>query len=316
MSESSETNGPSAKASGQQPTARGRNRILAGRVARACLLLCLIVQSCVWPRAAWSGTSDELRIALQELEQMRWDGKFPPYHEAERRTAKLLKEYPDPGDQGQIWFELVHIYGQTAGPPQRIIDYAKKALEFPHDPPRRIRLYSYWSDGLFFLNADGPLPERRRAAAAVRLDALMELRKYNLPDNVPELLDATPPDSEEARERARVVKELDQQRDRIFKQMVWMYTLRPFATEEIRELATEKTNDRKLVNRLMQALEREVEASIAKYGPDIPPGKRVANGPLTPGTQLFLLANLLVIVIAIAFFVVRRWRIHGRGQTA
>lgn len=311
-----ETNGPSARTSGQQRTPLGRKRISVPRVGTACLLLCLIAQSCVSPQAAWSGTSDELGIALQELEQMRWGGKMLPYDEAERRTAKLLKEYPDPRDQGRIWFELTHIYGQTGGPPQRIIDCAKKALQFPHDPPRRIWLYEYWSSGLLRRDPDGPLPERRRAAAAVCLDGLMELRKYNLPDNVPELLEATPPDSEEARERARVVKELHQRRDGIFKQTVWMYTLRPFATEELRELAAAKTNDRKLVNRLLKAVEPKIEASIAKYGPDIPPGKRVPNRPLTRGTQLFLVANLLVILIAIAVFVVRRWSIHRRGQTA
>ena len=73
MGESTGMNGLALRTLAQNRTPPPRNRVFARRVGVVCMFSCLIVQWCVWSQAAWSGTSDELRIALEELEQMRWD---------------------------------------------------------------------------------------------------------------------------------------------------------------------------------------------------------------------------------------------------
>ena len=100
----------------------------------------------------------------------------------------LLNKYPDPKDQGRIYFALVQVYGQSGlARPQRIIDGVRKALQLPLDPSHRIRLYVYWGEALCVLAPGDPFSGRRRAATTVYLEGLMELRKFNLPEKPPEI---------------------------------------------------------------------------------------------------------------------------------
>jgi len=268
-------------------------------------LFFLVAQWCVWPQAAWSDTSDDLRAALGELEQMRYDGKIPPYDDAEKRVAELLEEYPDPAHQGKIWFQLVKIYGQTAGPPERIIEGVQKALEFPHEPPQQIRLYIYWGDALMFLDPDGPLPERRRAAAAVCLEGLMELKKLR---------------PAEGEEDSPAAKALNRHHDALIRQLTGMYFLRPYATEELRDLAAEKTGDPELVDQLLGKVEPKIKTDIAKFGPEprprepAPPPDETEAGSLL--TRPFLvLANLAAIAILVGAFAGWKYRTRGVRKT-
>lgn len=257
---------------------------------RACVFfLCLIAY---WPAVTnpvLAGTSDDLPAALRALDQLR-QGHKTPFAEVDRRADELLRKYPDPKDQGQIYFELVQVYGQSAGPPQRIIEYAKKALQLPLEPSQRFRLYTYWGDAVLLLKPAEPLADRRRAATVVFLDGLMQLRKFNLPEKPPEIplvtlydLDDGAREAEEqyrrdmaAVEQAHFVRAMIRHRDVLTGQIVWLYARKPFATDELRELATKTTKDPQLVARLVKAVEAKIKST--KYPPEVP---EIGKGDIT-----------------------------------
>jgi hypothetical protein len=233
-------------------------------------------------KIASGGTDDDLSTALSALDRLR-QGRKTPFDEAEKRAGELLKKYPSPKDQGQIYYELVQIYGQGAGPPERIISYAKKALQLPLDPRQKIRLYTYWGDAILMLTPTDPLPERRKAATVVFLEGLVQLRKFSLPEKPPaiptvELHDEFHDESSDneasvrqaeernqrdmaAVERARFVRAMIHHRDVLTGQIVWLYARKPIATNELRELATKTTKDPVLVDRLGNAVEAKIKAT-------------------------------------------------------
>jgi hypothetical protein len=303
---------------------------LAGVPSR---LLCLIVPLCSLVNVARCAADDGIWKAVNELVQMRGEDSKTRYKHGERRAGELLKQFSDPNDQGQIWFELTQLYGQTAGPPQRIVECAKQALQFPVEPQQKIRLYEYWADGLcrtdrYFSRRS----ELRRAAAAVCLDGLVEFNKIDVANYVPRLppgaLPKIPPSLDpserafwekersdaKAKAHAIFVRDITLYRDALNGRIMFMYTLRPYAAaDELRALIMEKTNDSQWAGRLAGVVEEKVKADIAKYGPDVPPPPpERLNPPPAKGRQVFMLSGLLLLlVVLIAVFVVRQWfRFH------
>lgn len=237
------------------------------------LLIISVVHWCIIPTIAWSETSDALRAELKALDSLR-RGRKTPFAEAEKRAAELLKKYPEPADQGQIYFTLVQVYGQSAGSPERIIYYAKKALQLPLLPQQQSRLHTYWGDAIFVLDPSKPRPERRREAATVFLAGMIALRKLDLPEKAPdipavELQDFPGENVQQAEERnkremaaveeARFLRTMVRQRDILTGQIVWLYAEKPHAMQELRELAIKTTDDPKLADRLLQMVDRKIK---------------------------------------------------------
>ncbi len=164
--------------------------------------------------------------------------------------------------------------------PQRVVEYAGKALEHPLEPLQVPRLYAYWGDAEQVIRAREPLTDRRKWSAVLYLAGLRDVLRYPLPDKAPELpaVDAGPlgetnPDqAEETRRRharqvaARQLAEFQaamiRHRGVLIGQLASLYQHRPAGREEIRELATGVLGNAQAVELLLRAL------SGARRAPD------------------------------------------------
>ena len=217
-------------------------------------------------------TRADLLHQLWAVDRLR-SGRKTPFDEVERRIGNLLKQYPAPKDQGQIYYEAAHVYAQTGlVRPQAAIEYAKKALQFPVEPVQRIRLYGYWGGAVFMLKRTDPFPQRRLAAATIFLDGLVQLRQFKVPEKATELSSAEYIAGDEIAEKivaeleqrdaeqARFLQEMIGYRDGMTGQIVWLYSREPHATQELRELTVKTTKDSKLADRLVKAVEPKIKA--------------------------------------------------------
>lgn len=295
----------------------------------ASMFLCTMAHSRAGPDTVSAAVDDGLPAALRALDGLR-QGPKTPFPQADKIAADLLKKYPDPKDQGQIYFVLVQVYGQSAGPAQRIIDYAKKALQFPLEPAQRSRLHTYWGNSLFMLEPADPVPERRKAAAAVFLEGLRELDKLNLPEEPPAVplltLDSVETTSEttgrEAKEQnrrdvaaveqARFVRAMIRQREILRGQLVWLYARKPLATEELGKLLMESTKDAALADRLVKAVEAKVQAT--NLATEVPSPKQELDSPPNRGRYVLVVA-WIVLVGLIVLLVLRTRRAHRRKSS-
>ncbi len=260
-------------------------------------LLCFIAQVSLFVNPVSASSSEEVSKAVGELEQMRCARKPTFFEDEERRAGELLAKFTDPKDQGQICFELLHVYGQSGGPPPRIIECAKNAIQFPLEPQQKLRLYLYWGDALLHLNPGHP-SVNRQIAAAVYLDGVKEYRKIK---------------SEQAQGGAKVTLDATSARDMtlyyevILAQTRVAYSSLPYApADELRDLVIEKTGDPELAGRMDKAVEEaKAKMPVHKYRPSAlshagalnPPPRRIGAVPL--------LAGLLVIFSAV--LIGRRW---------
>jgi hypothetical protein len=219
---------------------------------------------------------------LQKLDQMR-KGKNTPFDEVERQGKKLLAEHTSPEEQGHIFYHLAELHGQSGMVhPELVVEYAQRALQFPLEPKQRLRLYTYWGDALMIGNLHAanqdkkPFPEIRKLAAVPYLEGLKDAQKYRIPDQRPTmplglLYDMPESDShyqqvkKEAEERAaaqqrtRIEQDLWDGRRILTGQIVGIYSRKPFATEELRELTIKTTGNSELASRLVAMVDRKIK---------------------------------------------------------
>lgn len=229
---------------------------------------------------------------LYEVDKLR-AGFNTPFDEVEIRCNELLQEYTKPEEQGKIYYELTKVEGQSGFQrPVKAIEYARKALEVPQDPWKKVRLYIYWGDTIQVANRgvhNQELVTARRKAVMPYLLGLKEMLKYDLPEFKPELPtygamvfegDKDDPEYQrilkekkekiKAREKAKFQRAMIQHRDVLTSQVSTMYSRFPFATNEIKELATQVLEDEKAVERLMSAVDAAVQQRIKELGWDPP----------------------------------------------
>jgi len=240
-----------------------RSRIAVRTTVFVCALLTARV--CVGEDA------DELGKRLAVLDNQP-RGTRTPFELVDRESEELLKKHEAPEDQGRIYFQLAHSYGQSGmrrpGDTQRVIEFAQKALACPLDPARRLRLYIYWGDAIILSERDRPIYERRAAAAAAYLKGLKEAQQYKIPDEAPEYPQFSMPNTSDEKEfhrqqqirylehkRIDYERTLHMRRSILENQLIYDYTRRPFAATELREAATKALGDAAQVEKLMSALE-------------------------------------------------------------
>lgn len=201
----------------------------------------------------------------------------------------LLRRYQQPGQQGEIYYYLAHQHAQGGLLfPDKVIDYACKALECSVTPDQKMRLYVYRGDASQILDRKKPFMERRRDAVISYLRGLKDLKSFQLPDKPPIVPNDAPFPSGprgsaektrkaqqqfeearqqylEARERAEFTRTMMKHRDVLQGQIVSMYARRPLATEELKETATSFLGEGKELDRLMAA----VNDKIAKLPPEV-----------------------------------------------
>jgi hypothetical protein len=232
--------------------------------------------------------SQTLEQKIFEIDQLR-AGENTPFNEIDKRCNELLKEYLDPNDHGKIYFELVQVEGQSGfRRPEKILEFINKALSCPQEPLKKTRLYIYWGDAIQVANRgvhNQELIAARREAAMPYLLGLKETLKYNLPENKPDIISAGfltfdgSPDSESfrkvkrlydekivAEKLARFQRDMIEHRDILNSQIAGMYSRFPWASEEIKKLATEMLQDKTAVDRLMEQVDKGVQQRIKELG--------------------------------------------------
>ena len=246
-------------------------------MTRSVLGAALVVLALVATDTYLARCDDTLPKELRQLEQLR-KGKDTPLDEVERRGRELLKEHASPEEQGQIYYHLVNVHGQSGmAHPELVVEYAKHALQCPLEPGQRLRLYVYWGDALMIGNMHAaneskkPFPEIRKLAVVPYLEGLKDAQKYNIPQHRPkmpmaELFDVSPPNPDyeriqdeqiAAQKRARIEQELWDHRRILTGQIVYMYARKPHAATELRQLATKILEAPATVDSLMKLIEEK-----------------------------------------------------------
>lgn len=270
--------------------------------------------------------AEDLQRELRQLDSLR-KGRETPLAVVDQRGEELLRKYPDPKGQGQIYYQLAHIHAQSGlTRPERVVEYAKKALGYPLEPSQRMRLFVYWGDALRVGNPKEPFPANRRSATAPYLEGLKELLKDKLPDKAPELppvfaYQVDGPEAEvervreqhkkavAARKQAEQLGEMVKHRDVLVGQIAGMYGRKPFATEEVSELAREALGDSPEYDRLM----RSVQAEVAKRAGDPEPVGGPTPRQEDPGGHWYYIAAAAVIAAVAVGLLVFLHRRRGRA---
>lgn len=234
------------------------------------------------------GKAETLEEELLEIDKLR-AGFDTPFDEVEKRCNKLLQKYTKPEEQGRIYYELTKVEGQSGlQRPAKAIEYAKKALELTQDPWKKVRLYGYWGSAIEVAHRgthDEEMAKGRREAVIPYLQGLRQLQQYNLPEVKPPIPMAsfiTHPgqtDSETyrklklkqekevaAQKLAKLQRSMIQHRDILTLQVSGMYSRFPWASDEIRKLATRILKDEADVERLMSAVDAAVQQRRRELG--------------------------------------------------
>jgi hypothetical protein len=225
---------------------------------------------------------DTLSIKLRELDQIRKETVIP-FDEVEKRGKELLTEYTTPEDQGRIYCELVEIHANTGMVhADLVVEYAQKALALAVDPFQRFRLYGAWGGAIDIGNIHKPREQQtpfyeiRKVAVRPYLEGLKEMQAYKIPEQRPYLpgfgvdaFDLTGPENSPiiqqfkkrrdeqmaARKQAEFDDKLWSSHHTLIRAIVDLYSKRPYAATEIRQIATKILNNNEQVNALMKRIE-------------------------------------------------------------
>jgi hypothetical protein len=274
----------------------------------------------------------ELKQDLARLAVLR-KGRDTPLRRVDELGQELLKKYPGPKEQGAIYYQLAHIHAQSGvREPDRIIEYARKALDFPLEPSQRMRLYVYRGDAIQVKQARSPVATWRKEAALPYLQGLKGTLRYRLPEIPPELpivaaydVDGPPAEVEKFRqEHERAVasyQEAEFQRDMIrhrnvlTQQLVGLYSRKPYATEELEQLARQTLDAPVAVERLMKSLpaaiekDRQIHAAIDAKNAAAQNESLPVPAPVSWAAYLWLVVTGTLVALAIfALFYWRRQR--------
>jgi hypothetical protein len=285
-----------------------------------------------WPIVAQGeeagGLTAELRQDLARLEALR-NGRDTPLNRVDQLGQELLKKYSDSKEQGAIYYHLAHIHAQSGvREPDRIIEYTRKALDFPLEPSQRMRLYVYWGDAIQVKQARSPVGTWRKEAAQPYLQGLKEVLPYRLPETPPKLPRVTaydvdgPPEVVErerqehkremaARQEAKFQRDMIQHRNVLTQQLVSLYSRKPYATEELEQLASEKLNDPAAVKRLMKSLPPAIEKDRQMHAALDAKNAAARNEPPPPAPVSWAAYLWLVgsgMLVALAIFSLYYWR--------
>jgi len=244
---------------------------------------------------------------LNEVDKLR-AGFNTPFDEVEKRCNELLERYTKPEEQAKIYYQLAVVYSQSGQiMPNKTIEFSKKALELPLGPIEQLQLYVWWGDAIQVAHRgvrNQELVVARRKAVIPYLNGLKESLHLQYPrDTQPE----HPPEEQNviadsrdpfgpARQRiraerkkalddwkqARFERDLNQHRKALTGQISYMYSSFPWASDEIRELATKILGDQAAVERLMSHVDEAVQKRVKELEwepgpPDISPPATVTK---------------------------------------
>jgi hypothetical protein len=203
-----------------------------------------------------------LAAELRRMDALR-SGDKTPLDEVEHLGADLLKQYKQPIEHAQIWFELAHVHAQSGlKQPAKIVEHARAALKTKLlTPAQRATLYSYLSSAHEVDREEKSFAARRRNSVQPLLEGLSELQDFHLPLVAPELPAVPrilrdvfdPVEAERAREEAETAqaarREAERVRELVWRQQVlkdqvkWLYARAPAADDELLKLAAKALDE-------------------------------------------------------------------------
>jgi hypothetical protein len=214
----------------------------------------------------------DLRAELSRLDAMR-RGTGTDFAKVDEIGRTLLQKYAGPKERGQIYYWLAHLHAQSGlVHPERVMEYARNALEQPLEALQVPRLYVYWGDAIQVSRAKDPPAERRKWSAVIYLAGLREVLEYSLPARAPELPaikrvlvrngrggideEARRRQAEQvaARRKAEFQRDMVQHRDILVGQLAGLYQQGFVAPDELRQLAAGVLRNLWAEDRLMRAL--------------------------------------------------------------
>ena len=285
---------------------------------------CLAVLACLipWQLLADSGDpqlSASLSPELRALDRMR-KGRNTPLDEVSAEGMRLLAAYPRPEDQGQIFFQMTHVFAQSGlKDPDETIALAQKAMELPLSAHQRMTVHVYCGDAIRASKTQGAYPEQRRRAARTYFAALKEVASLNLPSTPPdlpvmELRDDIGTDPEDDRrdlqEQQDRRKEIESQRqmirhrDVLRQQILSIYGRWPDARAELASLSEESlgtgSSAAEYLITHVKTPKRPAVSDIRTepHSPDPPPSGT--------GRTWLLLANGIVLLGIIAYYFLKK----------
>lgn len=242
----------------------------------------------------WSmALGNDLESDLRELDSLR-NGFSTDFKEVTRRGEKLLAEYYEPEAQAKIYYQLAHVEGQSGlQRPEIAMKYIEKGLKLPLGPDLRPQLYMYWGNaievqhrGVHGNDLHGP---RREAAIKYLLGSKQSLDLQSQivtanPDQNEETSNSSPrtaegllrpgPDNKaigaKAHSEWRNKKRIERLSgfDEAFEiQVVYLYSRRPFNTNELKKLAQEILKDypetvQKLIDHVENAIQERTNEEV------------------------------------------------------
>lgn len=105
---------------------------------------------CLFLLRVFSGEvgAETLEEALSQMDALR-AGRDTPLDEVETRAKELLRRYAKPAERGRICWQVANIHAQSGQMrPDATIAWARKALQFPVEPTKRLELYVAWGHAL------------------------------------------------------------------------------------------------------------------------------------------------------------------------
>lgn len=241
------------------------------------VFLCLCILS--FSRADTLGR--QLYILGGKLEGFETDTK-----KLEQEYLHLLNQYDDPKDIGRIYAALTDMYCQSGlTDPFSAAKYAQKALEYPLALPIKIRVHHNWGDALQVQNSGATgseLAKARREAVRPYLYGIKVALEHEIPDErvgMPgfEVEHYDGPDLEEHKriaeenekhfallKKAHFINDMVFRRDICVGQTVSLYSKKPFATDELRQIATEILEDTDAVDKLISKVDAAVKKRLQK----------------------------------------------------
>jgi hypothetical protein len=249
--------------------------------------------------------SEEVLSLDQQLQRIRKEAeKTRDVQKAETDCLALLRTESASEDKGRVHYEIAEIYYRVAliKKPEKALEYAKKALEFPLELPKATDMYEHWGSALYIAwggylydpsispPADIDWDKRNRDFGAMRKEVAglyMTAEKLLLDAKVPreripepavgtylcdsddeslcEELERQHDEQMAARKKADSTNELVRRRLWFEGELVSMYSHQPYATTELRRLGLARLKEKKLVEDLVS----RVKANIAQVGKSV-----------------------------------------------
>jgi hypothetical protein len=237
------------------------------------------------------------------------EGRGADVAKLEKDYLALLKTYTEPGDVGRIYARMAYGLDRSNASASLVAPYAQKAFEYPLGPVDEMRMYLLLGVALEHISGEGmsygdASPSRREGAVLY----LRGMRRFHELDLKPLVIGERPDRRlasrdewarynaavEKATERYGVIGDATASRNGCESHLVFIYSRKPFATEELRGMAKEILGDTDEAKNLIAKVEaavakrlREDAAKVVKQqGGNSTPGRTTAESSQIPTTSV------------------------------